>query len=250
MHDNLPAITIIGFGAFGKLLAQLLAPLCRVFIYECRADTRDEIRRAGFHPLDHPGAIRGDIIILAVPLQRMQDSLAEIAAHLRAGQIVLDVCSVKEKPALLMQALLPQHVEIIACHPMFGPASAASGIAGQQVVFCPLRGRAWRRLVVILRGCFGLDVIVMTPAEHDRHAALSQGLTHLIARAVLPLAEPSLIRTRSHDLLCEAIAMVAQDSPEVFEAITQHNRYVSEVRERLLLGLGAGPAVAISSSAA
>ena len=60
---------------------------------------------------------------------------------------------------------------------------------------------------------------------------------HLIARAILPLGAPPAVRTRSHDLLCEAIEMVAHDSPEVFETITRGNRYMAEVRSKLIRGL-------------
>lgn len=232
-----PTFTIIGFGAFGKLLAQLLAPMGSIFIYDQRPEVSTEVEGTGFQLISHPRHIHSEIVIIAVPLQGLTDSLLEVGPHLGAGQVVIDVCSVKEEPARLMQELLPQDVEIIACHPMFGPASAANGIAGLQVVFCPLRGKTWRRIAAILRKLH-LTVSVMTAEEHDRHAALSQGLMHLIAHAILPLGEPPAVRTRSHDLLCEAIKMVAYDSPEVFETITKGNRYIAEVRSKLIRGLG------------
>lgn len=236
MHFVSPSFTIIGFGAFGKLLAQLLAPMGSIFIYDHRPKVSAEVAGTGFHLISHPREIRSRIVIMAVPLQELTDSLLEVGPHLGAGQVVMDVCSVKEEPARLMQELLPQDVEIIACHPMFGPASAANGIAGLQVVLCPLRGKTWRRIAAILR-TLQLTVSVMTAEEHDRHAALSQGLMHLIARAILPLGEPPAVRTRSHDLLCEAIEMVAHDSTEVFETITRGNRYMAEVRSKLIRGL-------------
>ena len=236
MHFVSSSFTIIGFGAFGKLLAQLLAPMGSIFIYDHRPEVSVEVAGTGFQLISHPREIRSGIVIMAVPLQGLMDSLLEVGPHLRPGQVIMDVCSVKEEPARLMQELLPQDVEIIACHPMFGPASAANGIAGLQVVLCPLRGKTWRRIAAILR-TLQLTVSVMTAEEHDRHAALSQGLMHLIARAILPLGAPPAVRTRSYDLLCEAIEMVAHDSPEVFETITRGNRYMAEVRTKLIRGL-------------
>lgn len=236
MHFVSSSFTIIGFGAFGKLLAQLLAPMGSIFIYDHRPEVSAEVAGTGFQLISHPREIHSGIVIMAVPLQGLMDSLLEVGPHLRAGQVIMDVCSVKEEPARLMQELLPQDVEIIACHPMFGPASAANGIAGLQVVLCPIRGKTWRRIAAILR-TLQLTVSVMTAEEHDRHAALSQGLMHLIARAILPLGAPPAVRTRSYDLLCEAIEMVAHDSPEVFETITRGNRYMAEVRTKLIRGL-------------
>lgn len=240
MHLVSSGFTIIGFGAFGKLLANLLAPIGPIFIYDQRPDVRGEVEGTGFHLVSHPQEICSGIIILAVPLQGLRDCLLEISPHLHPGQIIMDVCSVKEEPARLMQELLPPDVEIIACHPMFGPASAVNGVEGSQVVLCPLRGKTWRKIAAILRK-HQLKVLVMTAEEHDRHAAQSQGLMHLIARAILPLGETPMVRTRSHDLLCEALAMVAHDSPEVFEAITGRNRHVLEVRAKLIRGLGGVP---------
>ncbi|MGZ3217561.1 prephenate dehydrogenase/arogenate dehydrogenase family protein [Paracoccus sp. T5] len=237
MHLASSSFTIVGFGAFGKLLAQLLAPMGSIFIYDRRPDVIAEVEGTDFQLVSHPREICSGIVIMAVPLQGLKDCLVEIGPHLGAGQVVIDVCSVKEEPARLMQELLPPDVEIIACHPMFGPASAANGIEGLQVVLCPLRGMTWRKIAKGLRK-LQLTVSVMNAEEHDRQAALSQGLMHLIARAVLSLKGPPLIRTRSHDLLCEAIEMVAHDSPELFETITRRNPYMEEVRSKLIRGLG------------
>ncbi len=103
------------------------------------------------------------------------------------------------------------------------------------------RGR-WRRIAAFLRGVLGLRVILTTPEDHDRHAALTQGLTHLLARALEDFQPHPRIRTRSFDLLCEALDMVRSDAPEVYEAVTGGNPHVAALRERLMRSLAAtGP---------
>jgi len=95
-----PSFTIIGFGAFGKLLAQLLAPMGSIFIYDQRPETRDqrpevraEVEGTGFQLISHPRQIHSEIVNIAVPLQGLTDSLLEVGPHLGAGQVVIDVCS-------------------------------------------------------------------------------------------------------------------------------------------------------------
>lgn len=231
------SLIIIGFGAFGQLVAELLRPHANIWICDPSAEARE---RAHAHRI--PLALEADfssadMIILSMPTHALESCLNWISPLLLPGQIVVDVCSVKEKPALLMQAILPRGVEIIATHPMFGPQSAKNGISGLQMVICPVRGKRWRPLAHFLREGLGLRVIVTTPEEHDRQAAATQGLTHLLARALGIFEHRPLIRTRSFELLMEAVAMVSNDAPEVFDTIIHGNRHMLQVKATLMAAL-------------
>lgn len=226
MFDLRPTLTVIGFGAFGKLIARLLAPYADVSIVDPSEEAAREARNLGYRVISHHQDIYAEIVVLAVPVPKLEVCLTRLGPHLRKGQLVLDVCSIKEEPARLMERLLPKDVEILATHPMFGPKSARNGIAGSQIVLCPIRGRRWRRIGAFLKLRLRLEVIITTPEEHDRQAALTQGLTHLLARALSTLGESPKIRTRSFDLMTDALALVANDAPEIFDAVTTGNRHV------------------------
>ena len=72
-----------------------------------------------------------------------------------------------------------------------------------------------------------------TPEEHDREAAMVQGLTHLIAKALVQMEPlPTRMTTRSFDLIAAAVDMVRHDAPAVFEAIERTNPYAADVRRR------------------
>lgn len=239
MFSTLPSISVVGFGAFGKLVAGLLAPHADVSIHDRSARARQAASELGFGVIEHARDIAADIVILAVPVPALEGCLLELAPHLRAGQLVVDVCSIKEEPARLMRHWLPPWVEILATHPMFGPESARERVAGSQIVLCPIRGKRWRRLAAFLKQRLQLEVVVTTPEDHDRQAAMTQGLTHLLARAFSALGEHPRIRTRSFNLMAEAFALVANDAPEVFEAVTQGNRHVIPLCKNLSLTLAA-----------
>ena len=72
-----------------------------------------------------------------------------------------------------------------------------------------------------------------TPHDHDKEVATVQGLTHLIAKVLQRMGPlPSRMTTRSFDLLVEAISMVKNAAPEVFDAIENTNPYSAGVRHR------------------
>lgn len=231
MHS--PTLALIGFGAFGRLTADLLKPHCRILVCDPSESARAAALHAGLSVIALPGVAEADIVLLCVPVPQLGQTLSALAPHLRPGQLIADVASVKSAPAALMQNLLPDHVDLLATHPMFGPQSAAAGTRGLQLVLCPLRGTSWRRRAAFLRKTLGLRVLLSTPDQHDREAAFTQGLTHLLARAMRDLGPAPKLRTKSFDLLDQAFAMVRDDAPEVFDAVTRDNPHVAPLQARL-----------------
>lgn len=221
------SIGLIGFGAFGRLIAAHLGPLFPIFAFDPAACEPAK----GVTLTDVATAAACDLVILAMPVPQLGAAIAAIKPHLRPGAVVLDVCSVKVLPAQLMRAELPETVEIIGTHPMFGPQSARGGVKGLKIVICPIRGPRARMLAAFLRKTFGLQAIIATPEQHDRDAAMVQGLTHLIAKVLVEMEPlPRHMTTASFDLLMRAVDMVRYDAPEVFYAIERLNPFAPDVR--------------------
>ncbi len=233
LRHHRPSVGILGFGAFGRLIARHLHPYLPLYAHDPAMTSGAE--EACVTHADLPAVARCPIVILAVPVERMGEAIAAIAPHLQPGAVVLDVGSVKLRPAEMMRQGLPADVEVVATHPLFGPQSARGGIRGLKIAICPVRGRTWRRIAAFLRRVLGLRVILTTPEAHDREAAASQGLTHLIAALLLRMEPlPRHMTTASFDLLMRAVDMVRHDAPEVSRAIAQANPYSAEVRARFL----------------
>ena len=62
-----------------------------------------------------------DILVIAVPIQNTCDVIREVAPFMKAGSLMVDVTSVKEGPSRTMAEVLPDSVEYIPTHPVFGP---------------------------------------------------------------------------------------------------------------------------------
>lgn len=231
--DDLPALALIGFGAFGRLMAMHLRAYYRVYAVDPGIGARGYDAALGVEFADISVVARCGIVVLAVPVERLGEAVAAVSPWLREGALVLDVGSVKVEPVRVMLAGLPEHVDIVGTHPLFGPQSGRDGIAGLKIAVCPVRGERARRVAAVLRRAFGLKVILTSVEKHDREMAVVQGLTHLVAKIVMELEVPeSAMSTASFDRLIEAVDMVRHDAPGVTRAIAEANPYAAEVRRR------------------
>jgi prephenate dehydrogenase len=228
-----PVVGLVGFGAFGRLIATHLRAHCRLRVYDPALLAGDAAPMMGVRAGPLADAACCPIVILAVPVAALAETVQAIRPHLVRHALVVDVGSVKVLPARIMCRDLPDHVRIVATHPLFGPQSARDGIAGHRIAVCPLRGIRAGMLVAFLRRTLGLRVVVTTPDAHDREAATAQGLTHLLARLLVGMEPlPARITTCSFEHLRQAAGMVRHDAPDVYHAIAHLNPYAREVRDR------------------
>jgi prephenate dehydrogenase len=230
---TISTVCIVGFGAFGQLIAAHLHPHFSIVVVDPAVTniSGDFQGRVVIGAI--PDIKRCDLIILAVPVSEFTCVIRSLRDHLRPGSIVVDVGSVKVGPVKTMHEELPSHVEIVGTHPLFGPQSAQNGIRGRKIAICHIRGSATPRIAAFLRRVLGLKVFSTTPEEHDKEAAIVQGVTHLIAKVMIRMGPlPTRLTTASFDHLIQATEMVRYDAPSVFQAIERANPFAAEVRER------------------
>ena len=133
---------VIGFGAFGRFLADHLGPYFEVVVTD-RCD-RSELAASRGSKWGSLGEVADQrLVILAVPVQELESLLREISPRLRPGTLVVDVSSVKVKPAALMSRLLP--VGVHRDRRGKGPFGAGKKHAGQQQSQQPGRRAATHR---------------------------------------------------------------------------------------------------------
>lgn len=227
------SLGIVGFGAFGQLAALHLGQHFDITAYDPSPEVAKVAKQLGVRLTSLHSVSQADVILIAAPVSSFEQVVSEIAIACKPGVLIVDVGSVKVIPAEIMRRLLPNHVDIVASHPLFGPQSATTGIGGLKIAICPVRGQRHARMAAFLRKALGLTVVMTTPEDHDQEAAVVQGLTHLIAKVLLRMGPlPTRITTKSFDLLSEAVSMVQHDAPEVFEAIEKANPYAETVRRR------------------
>jgi prephenate dehydrogenase len=226
------SLGIIGVGAFGSFMARHLAPHFGLILYDAHKNTATLAKelRAKSGSLIAIGACQ--IIVIAVPVQQMEKVLRKLARVARPDALVIDVGSVKIKPAKLMKEILPRSMPIVGTHPLFGPQSGKTGIKGLNLVVCDVRGG---RAACVRRFCrdkLKLNVFAATPRDHDRELAYVQGLTHLLAKVVVALDLPRFrFTTRTYQYLEQMVETVRYDSDELFRAIERENPFTKKAKE-------------------
>jgi len=224
---------ILGLGAFGSLMAKHLTPHFDVAAFDPSQTTQEKAAALGIGYETLPQIATREIVVLATPIPRMQETIAAIAPHLRADALVLDVGSVKVKPVQWMREGLPHTVSIVATHPLFGPQSAPVSIKGQNIAVCPVRGDRAACVEAFLRDTLELNVMRTTPEEHDFEVAHIQGLTHMVGRILDSLEPiPRRMTTKSFDLMMESADIVRGNSMELFLSIEQENPYSADVHKK------------------
>lgn len=227
-------IGIIGFGQFGRFMAQHLAPFFDVAVCD-NAELRAEAGKLGVKWSDFETVAAKGIVIFAVPLSAFEQVLHRAVPFLRTDAICFDVCSVKMQPLEMMRRILPETVEIIGTHPLFGPQSGREGIAGMRVALCSVRTPRAGEIKRFLTEELKLRVFEKTPEAHDEEMAHVQALTHFVARALDELhVSDSELATVSYEELMRAARLVSEDSWALFQTIQRGNPFAGKKRKAFI----------------
>ena len=224
-------VGIYGLGRFGVFWAAQLARHFAVCAYSRRLHRPP----VGVRMVSEREVLRCPVVILCVAISALEEVVDRVAPHIRPQTLVMDTCSIKGFAAQVMERRLQPPVQILATHPMFGPDSARAGIAGQPMILCPVRIsdgllQGWR----IRFAAMGLRVVMMTAEQHDREAALTQGITHYLGRVLAEMGlTESTISTVGYRKLREIMEQTCNDSLQLFLDLQRYNPFTAEMRERL-----------------
>lgn len=237
MKKNNKSLGVIGVGSFAEFFLPHLRPFFSEIRITSRSDKSEVAERLGVRNSTLEEVCAQDVIMLAMPISQIVPVLESIKDRLKAGAIVLDVCSVKVWPLEEMKRLLPEEVQILGTHPLFGPQSGKHGVKGLQIVLCPERiaEENFRELEEVFIG-MGLQVKETTAQRHDEIMAYTQAITHFFSRAAartIPFADFEFT-TPSAQRLQSIINEVKDDAQELFLDMQTKNPYAIKTRKKLL----------------
>ncbi len=229
---------IIGYGRFGQFFADLLSDTYKVIVSDTQ-DRSDIAVENGHEYMSTKELCRqADAIFICVPINRFEQTVKEIKPLIQPDTIIFDTCSVKVHPAAVMQNILGmvEGIDLVATHPMFGPDSvAANGLAGLPIVIWPLLSQSqkylsWRKFFESK----DIRIVEMTPDEHDKLAADTQGLTHYMGRILGEMhLLPTRIDTTGYEIMRSLTQQTNNDSWELFRDLQTFNPYTKDMRLRL-----------------
>jgi prephenate dehydrogenase len=198
-----PRVAILGVGLIGGSLGMAWrrrGACSEVVGFGRSADRLERARSLGAvdrGTTDLAAAVAGaDVVVLATPVETAIALAPSVAAAVRAGALVTDVCSTKAAICRAMAAVLPPGAAFVGGHPMAGLERAGVEAADPYLfenavyVMTPAAGSPpWaverlRRLVL----ASGAHAAVLPPERHDAWVAAVSHLPQLAAVALVNAA--------------------------------------------------------------
>ena len=229
---KIETIGLLGLGRFGKMAYEYLRRDKELLVYDSDSSRLQGISEA----TTFEKALSASLIVLCVPISAMEDTCKKMAPLLRKGQIVVDTCSVKKRPLEWMSTHLPDSVQILGTHPLFGPDSGKKGVAGLKIALCPARieKQSYDSIRHYLQR-LELVIVEVTAQEHDQQIAKSQAVFHLIAQVMKQLKWGSqAISTPGPEAFDRLVRTVQQDTDQLFLDIERENPYAAQWRQRFI----------------
>jgi prephenate dehydrogenase len=139
------------------------------------------------------GAAEADMVFVCTPVLAIVPVIRAIASSLKENAVVTDVGSTKMEITKGAEAALPEGRFFVGGHPMAG--SEAGGVESAlpylflnaTYVITPTPSTHVQALDSVVRfaEALGSQVILMSPEEHDRSAAIISHLPHVISASLL-----------------------------------------------------------------
>ncbi|KAH9304582.1 hypothetical protein KI387_008986, partial [Taxus chinensis] len=242
-------IGIVGYGNFGQFLAKTIVRQGHTVLAYSRTDHSEVACKMGvsfYMDRDDFCEEHPEVILLCSSIISTESVLRSFPTQrLKRNTLFVDVLSVKEFPRNLFLQVLPPEFDILCTHPMFGPESGKSGWSGLPLVYEKVRigqglraERCERFLDIFARE--GCRMVEMSCAEHDRHAAESQFITHTVGRMLGKLnLESSPINTKGYESLLRIVENTSGDSFDLYYGLFMYNVNATEQLERLEMAFDA-----------
>ena len=200
------------------------------------------------------------LALVAVPLERVGESLAEVVAT-GFGGTVCDIASLKGHLAADLERARAAGAAVTSIHPMFGPG--ARTLADRVICLCDCGAPAATAHVAGLFRDTAATLVPLSLERHDEIAAYVLGLSHLLnlvfARALaesgLTLEELAAVGSTTFQSQLATTTAVTAESPELYFAIQRLNAFTPRVQAGLASAVeqfraftAAGDAVAFATA--
>lgn len=185
-----------------------------------------------------------DILVVAVPIQFTSDVIREVAPFMKSGSLMVDVTSIKEEPFLTMKECLPENVEYIPTHPVFGPRTTL--LDNQVIVLTADKKGRWYDKVYNYLSDKNMRIIETTASKHDFMMSIVQVLTHFsfistasaIEKLKVDLSESEDYESPIYNLMIDMIARIVAQNPYLTYNIQSMNKNGPKIRNTFAEAVG------------
>jgi prephenate dehydrogenase len=196
MKPSFKKVAVIGVGLIGGSLALVFkkkgmaGSITGVGRGQANLDTALRLGIVDCVTRDIREGVEGaDLVVVAVPVLKIIDTVKKAAPHLKPPCIVTDVGSVKEAMISVIEEALPEGVSYVPGHPIAGTEDSGAGAAFPELfidrvcILTPTQSTpagATDKIKAMWEAA-GSRVVTMDAAAHDKVLAAVSHLPHMIA---------------------------------------------------------------------
>lgn len=181
-------------------------------------------------------AAMSNILIISVPIHHTPSVIREVATFMKKGSVMIDVTSVKEKPLKTMEECLPDNVEFIPTHPVFGPRTTE--LDNQVIVLTATKKGKWYEKVYDYLDSKNMRIIETTAHHHDYMMSIVQVLTHFsfistasaMEKLKVDITETEDYESPIYNLMIDMIARIVSQNPYLTYYIQTMNNNGTQIR--------------------
>jgi len=235
---------IIGAGKMGRWFTRFFLEEGDSVIVSSRSKEkllkiRDEF---GVKIADNINAVENaDRVLICVPIENFEAVVKEIHSHIRPDHVVMDICSIKEKPVKIMHEYIKTGTTL-GTHPVFGPG--VKGIEKQNFVLTPVgnKEKMFAREFKSWLEQRQANVFIMSPKKHDELMSVVLGFPHFLGLVVCDalLNYPNFLETKkvagaSYKMLLTLAEAVASEETEFYTSLQMNLPEIEKIEGLFLM---------------
>jgi len=178
-----------------------------------------------------------DLILLCVSINAMEEVVKAISPCLHEGQVVMDICSIKEAPVKTMHQYI-KGATVLGTHPVFGPGS--NGVKHKAYVLTPTTAKEQEFAEHFKQGLEQEEahVFIMTPKKHDELMSVVLGLPHFLGLVACEtlleqknLPETKKVAGTTYRMLFTLAEATALETPDLYASVQTNLSNLGEIED-------------------
>jgi prephenate dehydrogenase len=233
-------IAVIGAGKMGVWFAKFFESKCYDVILADRKKEKLESQKdllvdltTNFQEAVHDA----DQIFLCVSINAIEEVVKAISPALHEGQVVMDICSIKETPIKIMHQYI-KDATVLGTHPVFGPGS--NGVKHKAYILTPTNEKEKEFAEQYKKWLEQEEahVFIMTPQKHDELMSVVLGLPHFLGLAACEtlLEQKNLPQTKkvagtTYRMLFTLAEATALETPDLYASVQTNLTNLGEIED-------------------
>ena len=235
-------IAVIGAGKMGVWFARFFQSKgYTVTLADRKQEKLSKLKKEVNTTTDFKQAVQGaDQILLSVSISAFEDVVKTISPAIRKGQVVMDICSIKETPVNIMHKYIKDGL-VLGTHPVFGPGS--NGVKHKAYILTPTNSREQEFAEQFKKWLEQEEahVFVMTPKKHDELMSVVLGLPHFLGLVACEtlleqknLAETKKVAGTTYRMLFTLAEATALETPDLYANLQTNLPELGKIEDQFM----------------